>query len=830
MNEMVLATPISHLLEQAETLAAQEHWSAAEELYRKALELEPSSLQALEGLGLIVLQNKQLEIALGWLERACSVGHPSAQLHCLLGVAYKRKGDLVRAGHSYEQALAIDSHSFPAAVNLARTLRDMGRRNEAINYFERAVTIRPEAAEAWSMLSNSLRELARFDAALKAVDRALKICPCLLEGHCNRGAVLFQMERFDEATVSFLCAWLLESSSRHMIVNLDHALERAEQDTKSCDNMVVRLARRLRNQCDDVETTRQLAQIEQKRGFLPNAVTCLELCLRRGPSNALLRELAQLLWELGDRHGARMRLGQALELNANDRNALRLLATWAMVERDHVEAERRWRQLLVLEPQDLSVHVNLGAVLVRLPRPMEAARILEGALALDPRSIEAHINLGLALSDQGRFTEARAMYRQGLSLQPHPVLLSNLLFSMHFDPSVTKEELHEQHLRSAELIASNAGSQCPAPGFDRNPERPLRLGLVSPDFRSHPVAYLLEFFLREHDPKNFQIYCYSDVTIPDATTARISSLVHRFHSCWELNQSELTEKITKDQIDILVDLTGHTANNRLSVFARKPCPIQVSWLGYFNTTGLRAIDYRLADAQSIPEGMERYFVERIVRLPRTCNCYVPTHQTPVTRAPSERLSHVTFGCFNNPAKITPGVVSCFAQIMRNTEGSRLILKYGTFADPEMQSRYLEWFAQAGIAKSRLEFHAHSSIASYLDAFANIDIALDPFPYSGETTALHTLWMGVPLVALEGTTLVQRLASRVLRIAGFDEWIAHSSDQYVQIALSLARHPAKLMDRQRIRAQLRASPLMDYRGVAREIEDAFRKMWTEYCRT
>jgi predicted O-linked N-acetylglucosamine transferase (SPINDLY family) len=293
-------------------------------------------------------------------------------------------------------------------------------------------------------------------------------------------------------------------------------------------------------------------------------------------------------------------------------------------------------------------------------------------------------------------------------------------------------------------------------------------------------------------------------------TARLQQHVSQFVRCAGWSDAALAERI------------------RL-VFARKPSPIQVSWIGYFDTTGLAAIDYRIADRFSVPEELTRLFVERIVHLPRTANCFLPPESPAPAEPPCLTRGHVTFGCFNNPAKITRGVVAVFGRILRAVSGSRLILKYGAFDDPELRARYLSWLAEEGVCEDRVELSGHSSLPHFLACFAQIDVALDPFPYSGETTALHTLWMGVPLVALEGETLVQRLASRVLHVAGLSEWVARSESEYVRIASALAEDkPALARQRAGLRARLQASPLLDHRGVTCELEDAYRQMWRTWC--
>jgi predicted O-linked N-acetylglucosamine transferase (SPINDLY family) len=255
----------------------------------------------------------------------------------------------------------------------------------------------------------------------------------------------------------------------------------------------------------------------------------------------------------------------------------------------------------------------------------------------------------------------------------------------------------------------------------------------------------------------------------------------------------------------------------------------VSWLGYFDTTGLSAIDYRIADAHSLPPEFERHFVERVVRLPRSSNCFLHPPAPEPAPPPCLGRGFVTFGCFNHPAKLTREVIATFARILHGSEGSRLLLEYGGFDDPGLGARFRSWLGAEGIAPERVDFLGHAPLRRFLASFAEVDVALDPFPYSGETTALHTLWMGVPMVALEGPTVVQRLASRVLRVAGLDAWVARTPDEYVSLALALAADRERLaFERVSLRGRLAASPLFDHRGVTRELETAYREMWRREC--
>jgi protein O-GlcNAc transferase len=663
------------------------------------------------------------------------------------------------------------------------------------------------------------------DAAREASSSHLSLGPAQL----NEGAALYRSGHLGDAVACYWVATTLASSRNAAASHLSLVLS-DPRCQGAASPPEVGLVQRLLTAPDDVLTMRRLGTLQLQKKRWATAIGCFERALELAPSATAYHELGALFWGLGQAQLAQARFLRAFECADVDVHTYGRLEAWLSGQPGFSVAGPCWRAILERCPDHVATLVNWGVTLQLQRLPSEAERLHRRALRLDPNCLPAHINLGSALCDQGRFPEASAVYRRGQQLDPLCAqLASNLLFSLHFDPSLSPETILAEHVQFGQRFGEALSRHARSFVRDRDPERPLRIGYVSADFRSHPVADFLEPVLAAHDRRAVEVYAYSDAPCPDAVTARLAGLVSHFIPCAGWPDAQLAERIRADPIDILVDLAGHTGNNRLLVFARKPSPIQVSWLGYFDTTGLTAIDYRIADEHSVPEAAERFFVERIVRLPRSANCFLHPESPEPAPAPCLRRGHVTLGCFNNPAKVTRGVVATFARILSQLPASRLILKYGTFDDPVLRDQYLRWFAEEGIAPGRIDLQGHSALPEFLASFAHIDVALDPFPHSGETTALHTLWMGVPLVALEGVTLVQRLASRVLRVAGLKEWVAHTTDEYVAIALSLARDPERLSSlRAGLRDRLKASPLLDHAGVTRELEAAYRKMWRRWC--
>jgi protein O-GlcNAc transferase len=817
----------SSLLDMARRCAADKRWDEAARLYHELLARSECDVEALEGLGLLALQAEHRTEALDWLQRASRCAPDDARVLAYLGIAQRQNGLSSEAITSYRRALALDPQH-GTWINLARAERAAGHMEQAIDAFRQALELKRDSPEGWSMLSNVLREAGRTGEALEAARQALAQNPWLGDAHLNEGVALHAGGQLDLALGSYWAASTVATSRPAALANLRVALADPRLAAKPPPELAS--VRRLLEAPNDVPALLKLAQAARRAERPALAALALERVASVAPTSGILLELGMLSFELGQVEHSRERLLSAFGCADAGLDSYRRFARWVITKPLFRVGSPAWHAILERCPDDEFSLVNLGVTLQRQCFPTLAAKLAERALALRPRSVEAHVNLGSALSDQGRFDEAHAVYRRLLEFEPTCLgAVSNQLFCLHFDPNVSAETVRAEHVAFGRRFADPLGR---APrGFERSrdPERRLRIGYVSPDLRRHPVAYFLEPVLGAHDQQAFEVYCYSDVERPDDTTARLAGLAGRFVEVSAWSDAQLAERIAADEIDLLVDLAGHTAKHRLLAFARKPSPIQVSWLGYFDTTGVTAIDYRIADAASVPLGAEWQFVERVVRLPRTSNCFLHPPAPAPAAPPCRTRGHVTFGCFNNPAKVTRQVVETFARILHGVPGSRLLLAYGGYDDPGLKARYLRWFADQGIAAERLELAGHASLGRFLSSLAQVDIALDPFPYSGETTAVHTLWMGVPLVALEGSTLVQRLASRVLRVVGLDDWVAATREQYVELAQSLSRDPARLVEwRGALRERLQASPLFDHRGVTRELETAYRAMWRAWC--
>src|SRR6185369_12565150 len=437
--------------------------------------------------------------------------------------------------------------------------------------------------------------------------------------------------------------------------------------------------------------------------------------------------------------------------------------------------------------------------------------------------------LDTALDEAGRHIELEAVNREAIALRPDdPLAHSVLLFNMQFWPHVSASDILAEARAWNARHARQLTAQALPHRNERSPERRLRIGYVSPDFKSHAMSLFAIPLLENHDHGQFEIFCYSSVDKPSTETARFRSRADVWREVAELNDAALADLIRRDQIDILVDLTMHMSGRRLLAFARRPAPVQIAWLAYPGTTGLEAMDYRLSDPFLDPpdQGSEAY-TEETLRLPDSFWCYDPLTKGPeVSALPALSKGHLTFGCLNHFRKVNDGVLRLWARVLSAVPDSRLLL---LAPEAEVRERIRSLFEAAGVKPDRIEFVGRCTRPDYLNRYREIDICLDTFPYNGHTTSLDALWMGVPTVTLAGETVVGRAGACQAMNIGLPELVAHTHDEYVQAARKLAGDLEQLSTlRQTLRARLEQSPLMDAPRFARNLESIYRDVWRRFC--
>jgi len=457
----------------------------------------------------------------------------------------------------------------------------------------------------------------------------------------------------------------------------------------------------------------------------------------------------------------------------------------------------------------------------------EALNHCAAGLALEPADAGLHSNRGFALCQQGRVGEGMAAFDRAIAASGgDDTAHSNLLFAANYRDDLSADDVAALHRAFADRVRPPRLPPRARPAARRR----LRVGYLSPDFRQHSVAYFFAPLAAAHDASRVELYLYANSAVSDAMTARIRRYAALWRNVEALSDVATAELIHGDDLDILVDLAGHTSGNRMRVMARKPAPIQATYLGYPNTTGLPEVKFRLTDAIADPPGAgdDRYS-ERLWRLPRCFLAYGPPEEAPeFSPPPSPLAGRITFGSFNNQPKIAPGVIAAWAQILRRVPGSRLLMKTAAANDPDTRARYTTLLAQRGVAPERLVLVGYRrEVSGHLGLYGEIDVALDPFPYNGTTTTCEALFMGVPVVTLRGDRHAARVGASLLRTIGLDDLIAGDLDAYVETAASLAADvPRRAELRLSLRARLAASPLCDAASLARAIEDAYEAMVVE----
>ncbi len=601
-------------------------------------------------------------------------------------------------------------------------------------------------------------------------------------------------------------------------------------------------------------------------GRLPEAAAAYRRVLRDHPDHLLATvNLGIVLRLLGQFTDALACCRRALVIEPARFEALSSMGLTAHWMRAAEPAASALTRAVRVDPTVPTGQSRLGAVLLDLGRVAEARAAFENAIALHPTnggnyslranalhsvgagvaalaSYRRHVlvdlhsasalnNLGGALQSAGDFVAAEACFRSALQVMPGYVQAhSNLLMAMNYDAARSEEDLFQEHRGYDSRMSRLYPAARARHANDADPDRRLRIGYVSADFGRHPTGYFLLPVLTTHDARAVEVYAYSSRAVEDDLTARLRERATVWRDVAGIDDATLTEQIRADGIDVLVDLSGHTAGNRLPVFHMEPAPVQVSWLGYFNTTGLTAIQAVLMDAVTVPPGAERWFTEEVVRLPGGRFCYAPPdYAPPIAEPPLLRCGHPTFGSFNNIAKLSGPTVGLWAALLDRVPDARLVLKWKTLADPEMRDRVLVAFAQAGADVGRIELRSASPHPAMLAEYGDIDIALDPSPFGGGLTSYEAMWMGVPVVTQPGLRPVSRQTAALLAALNLPELVCASPEQFIDTAARLAGDAERLRSlRFGMRECMRSSTVCDGAAFTRNLEAVYRDLWRRWC--
>lgn len=708
---------------------------------------------------------------------------------------HHQAGRLGEAERIYRQILAQQPNDAQALYYLGLIAHQVGRHAAAVDLVRRSIALWPDNAEAHYNLGIVLFENGLLAEAIAAYRQAIALNPNNAEAHTNLGVALLDNGQSDEAIASFRRAIAINPGLAKTWYDLGNALQADGQ----MDEAIAAFGRAIAINPDVADVHCNLGNVLNARGQSEEAVSAYRRCIVLNPDHAQ----------------AYSNLGGAL--------------------RDKGEIEHAivaFRRAIALKPEFAEAHNNLGIALKEKGDTDAAIAAFGRAIAINPSYSDAHGNLGVALKDRGQLDDAIASFRQAIALNPSsPDAHSNLVYTIHFHPGYDAKAIAEEHRHWNREYGEPLKKFIRHRVNDRPSDRRIRIGYVSPDFREHPVGRLIFPLLANHDKSKFEIFAYSQVLLPDALTQRFLASTDGWRNILGLSDAKVAELIRQDQIDILVDLTMHMADNRLLVFARKPAPVQVTYLAYCSTTGLETIDYRLSDPYlDPPNGDDSVYSEQTIRLPDSYWCYQPstTALPDVGPLPVVQQGNITFGCLNNFCKVSEPVLDTWAQLLLAVPNSRLLLhaRQGSH-----RRRVQERLERSGVDSKRVEFVGFMPAGNYLELYRRIDIALDTFPYAGGTTTCDALWMGVPVISLAGKTAVGRGGVSILSNIGLPELVAHSQKDYVRLATELAGDVPRLIDlRSTLRHCMEQSPLTDVRRFSRNVESAYRQMWQRWSAT
>jgi predicted O-linked N-acetylglucosamine transferase (SPINDLY family) len=759
--------------------------------YRKAITISPAYVDAHNNLGLVLQAQGYVEEAEQCLRHALELnpGHSNAAYN--LALLLNERGDLDGAKQTLRSGLQGNPDYENFHLLLAEILlveNDLVGAADSFCQALRLVSNHPRALSALAIISF---RLGKYELAISQYKNLLVLYPHDAEAHNNMGVALQNIGREKDASACFL---------RAVEINPEYS-----------------------------EAEKNLAITLQAQGRINEAVDCYRHIIKCN------KNYVEAYYNIGN---LLLGLGKPGDAISYYKYAIVISPNWAEVHNNLGLAFRSIGKLddamvcckkaVSINPDFYEAYNNLAAILRAKGMLDEALLCCRRAIEIKPGFAPAHNNLGNVLFGQGRLDEAISCYQEALKIDPNAIEThSCLLFYKNYDQKLSGEELfaayQEWNCRHAERFFHYFEYFINS----RDLRRRLRVGYVSPDFRNHSVAFFAAPLIEQHDRNCIEVFCYYNHLQHDQVSDRLKKAADHWVPTTTMSDEQLAQRIRDDKIDVLVDLAGHSSGNRLLVFARKPAPIQVSWMGFGYTTGLTAIDYFIGDEVLTPPGSDALFSEEIYRLPRPFVCYQPPELAPSPSVlPAIKNGYVTFACLSRAERINERVIEAWAEILRRLPGSHLRLDSRSFESDSLCSGIKTRFAALGIAESRIEVGFTSPVWV---VYQDVDIVLDCFPHNSGTTTCEALWMGVPVVTLADRPSVGRLGACYLSAVGKAEWIATDVSGYVDLAVQVAQDTAGLINsRAALREAMRDSPLLDHEGFVRDMEYAYRDMWQQWC--
>ncbi len=705
-------------------------------------------------------------------------------------VGHYAQGDLARAAELSEQALKLGRED-PEALHLLGVVRlHQGRAADAFRLISQAIERDSAVGEFHMNLARALTALGREDEAIAALRQAILREPGLAGAHLLLAAALEQRGGLEEARAHF-----------------ERAVELEPANPAARHRLGLSLA--------------QSGQFQEAEAHLKEAAAL-------APNFAMAHmHLGNVHKALGDLNRAVIELRTAASLAPQDGEVQFSLGGILQAMEQLGPAQEAYRAALALRPDYVEALNNLGLTFYLQRRYAEALPCHRKAVQLRPTHANAQCGLGMDTFALGMVDESIAAYRAAVTLDPSDAATHAILaLAMNYSASLSPEEVTREHFAWGRRFDGFADAVRPHQN-GREPDRRIRVGFLSADFIEHPVGFFIEPVLEHLDRGQFDVTCYMAGPWKDDLTTRVRKLAGAWREVHALSDVALAEQIRADRVDVLVEMSGLTLGNRLAAVARRPAPVQATYLGFPTTTGVRSVDYRITDAWADPPGMtEHLHTETLLRLPKTFACYrAPANAPEVSALPAKCSGHVTFGFVNMVYKLTPAMIDLWCRLLERAPTSRLIM----VVEDDARGRIAELIAAHGIDARRVDVMGRKKHAEYLALISSIDIALDTYPFNGHTTTCDCLWMGVPVVSLAGTSAARRAGVSVMNNIGLPELVAEDEESYLNIAARLAGDVHRLENlRQELRSKLQSSPIMNGLEFANDLGHALRAMWRRWC--
>lgn len=768
----------------------------AEAIYRQILAQDPNNPPALLYLGTIEINRNNYKEAETLIERAHANGLQNESYYINAGLCNLRLGKLEKAVELLQIGVKMAPRALEAHLNLGTALTRLHRHEEAAASFKLAEELQPGEKRTAYQLACSLQEARRYEEAIIAFRKILEDEPENARVNSALGLALLRSYRPEEGLPYAQKAVELEPSNVVSHYNLAHIL-------------------RILGRLDEAQKHFQAA--------LDKDPDCVEALIGIG----------RILTDIGRFQDSISYFDHAIELAPKYYNAYASRGM-SCLRNAPAEALVWFDKALECKPDADDTLMYKGYVLGLMGRSTEAESCMRKAIELNPKFAEHHQNLANILLTQGRVPECLECNREAFTINPrNHLVFSNILLYSHYLTQGSRDDLWHLHQNYNNMYSKQmqVGAPPPFPNA-RNPEKRLRIGIVSADFRHHSCLYFLTPLFQGYDRKKIELIGYSSVKSPDGYTERLRKLCNGWRDIKKVSDKQAAALIYRDGVDILIDLGGHTSDNRLPVFFFKPAPIQIAWLGYPDTSGLSAMDYRISDSFADPEGTEKYSSENLIRLPGGFHCYSCGNTMPeVGSLPADTNGYVTFGSFNNYAKVSEETVWLWSEVLKNSPGSRLLLKSLGLDDEGVREAVWKRFEKLGIERERVEILGRlNNPEEHLKVYNRVDIALDTYPYNGTTTTFEALLMGVPVITLGGQTHASLVGHSILHNCGMGELASLRPDEYVSKAISLAKQLPLLRElHTNLRGRMQKSPLMDEPGFCRKFEEAMRLVWAHFCK-